>query len=182
MKRRAATDTGILIGVIPSGYPNVCLPKKQLLELQESILQKVKSEKISPKFLKWYFKLGWIVLVCADEGTINWLKFELDPKKFTFCAMTMSIVSERNFPNTGKIAATFLDTTEKELSVDILRMLQNQNDLLRTDNWTVTLRKNYPNEVHLNLSIDPPSLFIIQEMRYSLFYKFGKIKIRLRRS
>lgn len=67
----------VKVGIVPKDYPNVELSTQQLQLTRKAILTKVaqqRKEKVKPKFGHCSFRTGYLVLVCKNQETADWLK------------------------------------------------------------------------------------------------------------
>jgi hypothetical protein len=110
-------------------------------------------------------------MVCQDESTKEWLVKEI-PKMTAWEGSKLKVVGMDALPIYKRVAAWFpgpVEDTEKLLS-----RLRRLNRGLDTKDWRVYERREEPKGVRLVLSVDTPSLAVLEGLHWRPYSGVGQ--------
>lgn len=170
----------VKLGILPNGYPKIELTTEQLIATQKAILARVagqRKESIKPKFGNCAFKSGYLVIVCKNQETANWLK-DITPSLSPWSGAALTAVDEKDIPQ-PEIMIGFFPWSAEDSNEEILTLLESQNDGLTVDAWRI-LQRNIISQRHVELvfTVDGVSLNAIKKSEFSLDFKFGNANLR----
>ncbi|XP_065090192.1 uncharacterized protein LOC135711330 [Ochlerotatus camptorhynchus] len=169
----------VKLGVLPKGYPNMELTTAQLIATQKAILAKVAGQRkapLKPKFGDCVFKSGYLVIVCKNKETADWLKSIISTVT-PWSGAELLAVDEKEIPR-PEILIGFFPWSSEDKNEEILTLLESQNDGLAVDAWRI-LQRNVKNQhVELVFTVDGGSLNSIKNSKFILDFKFGNANIR----
>ncbi|XP_062708137.1 uncharacterized protein LOC134288180 [Aedes albopictus] len=169
----------VKLGVLPKGYPDIELSTEQLTAIQKDILKKVagqRKELLKPKFGNCVLKSGYLIIVCKNQETADWLK-SIIPSVNPWAGAQLLAVEEKDIPR-PEILIGFFPLSAEDSNEEILALLESQNDGLAVDTWRV-LQRNVKNQhVELVFTVDGGSLNSIKKSDFSLDFKFGYANLR----
>lgn len=171
--------SGVKVGILPSGYPNVELTTQQLVSTQKAILCKVaehRKDTIKPKFGNCAFKSGYLVILCKNQETAVWLK-TIIPTLKPWADAKLIAVEEKNIPR-PEILIGFFPWSSEDSNNNILELLEGQNNGLVVDAWRILQRNAINQHVELIFTVDGVSMNTIKKNKFKLDYKFGNAQIR----
>lgn len=154
------------LGIIPKGYPNTELTTTQLVATQKAILAKVagqRKEPLKPKFGDCIFKSGYLIIVCKNKQTADWLKSIISTIT-PWSGAELTAVDEKDIPQ-PQILIGFFPWSADDSNAQILTLLESQNDGLNSDEWRI-LQRNTIRQRHVELvfTVDGVSLKSIKKM------------------
>lgn len=167
------------VGILPAQYPEVLLTTEQLKAIQDDILNKIIENKkgtIKPSFLGSTYKPGWMILSCADEATVEWLR-SIAPQIKPWEGADLRVVDEAELPR-PKILVGYFPNSEKDNNSKILDFVEGQNQGLEVSEWRVLRRTTENKTALLTLSIDQKSDDKLKTLNYKVNYKFGLVQLR----
>ncbi|KAM8714098.1 hypothetical protein ACLKA7_014276 [Drosophila subpalustris] len=167
--------------VIPKGYPKALLSTKELAMIQEAILDVIRKQRqgaVKPIFTGCSFRPGWLLISCAKQETVDWLKATV-PKLKLWNGAQVDLVAEADMPRPQRYVGYF-PKTEKHSNEDILQLLEGQNRALRIGDWRVLNRVDRGKHIELTFSVDPTSDDLLKSQKYMLSYGFGSVYVRQR--
>lgn len=170
----------VKVGILPKEYPNVELTKEQMAATSKAILAKVagqRKEALKPKFGLCAFKPGYLVIVCKNQETANWLKTTITSIT-PWQGAELLAVDESEIPQ-PEILIGFFPWSAEDSNGEILALLESQNDGLTVDLWRI-LQRNVVSQRHVELvfTVDGASLSSIKKSEYNLDFKFGIAYLR----
>lgn len=170
----------VKLGILSTGYPETELTTEQLKTTQKAILAKVvgqRKEQLKPKFGDCVFKSGYLVIVCKNKETADWLK-SIVSTITPWPGAELTAVDEKNIPQ-PEILIGFFPWSTEDKNEEILALLESQNDGLAVDAWRI-LQRNTISQRHVELvfTVDGASLNSIKQCEFSLDYKFGNATLR----
>lgn len=168
------------LGILPKGYPSIELTTTQLIATQKAILAKVagqRKEPVKPKFGDCVFKSGYLIIVCKNKETAEWLKKAIT-SIVPWPGAELAAVDEKDIPQPA-ILIGFFPWSAEDSNEEILTLLESQNDGLNSDEWRI-LQRNNINQRHVELvfTVDGMSLKSIKKSEYTLDFKFGNANLR----
>lgn len=172
--------SGVKLGILPKGYPNMELTTPQLNATQEAIITKVagqRKEALKPKFGHCAFKSGYLVIICKNQETADWLR-SIVPTLKPWTGAELTVVDEKDIPR-PEILIGFFPRSAGDSNDGILALLESQNDGLIVDAWRI-LQRNTINQQHVELifTVDGVSMNSIKNCEFMLDFKFGNAQIR----
>lgn len=172
--------SGVKLGILPKGYPNSELTTEQLMATQKSIIAKVagqRKEALKPKFGHCAFKSGYLVIVCKNQETADWLS-NIIPTLKPWDGAELTVVDAKDIPR-PEILIGFFPWSAEDNNEEILALLESQNDGLVVDAWRI-LQRNIINQQHVELifTVDGVSMNSIKDSEFVLDFKFGNAPIR----
>lgn len=172
--------TAVKIGILPKGYPNSELTMPQLIATQKAVLNKVvqqRKERVKPKFGNCLFRPGYLILICKNQDTSNWIKNTIS-NITPWVGAELIAVDEDKIPQPLSLIG-FFPMSAEDSNEDILALLEAQNENLVVDSWKIFMRKIINNRhVELTFSVDGISMKTLEECKFVLDYKFGTAPIR----
>lgn len=173
---------GTKMAVMSRRFPSELLTTEQMDLIGSSIMDIVeekRDEVIKPKFLNSVYKAGYIMLLCKDEATVEWLKavaVNLHP----WDGSELWATKEVDIPQGSTLVGFFPNSAE--LPADrILNRIQGQNDGVNTSNWRVIRKEARGTSVLLILSLDQKSADSVEAQGRRLSYGFKEVPVKLRK-
>ena len=170
----------VKVGIIPKNYPNTELSLQQLLATQKAVLAKVvqqRKEKVKPKFGNCLFIPGYLILICKNRETSDWIK-TIIPSIVPWVGAELVAVDENKIPQPVTLIG-FFPMSADDSNEEILALLEAQNEGLVVHSWKIFLRKVInKRHVELTFSVDGTSLRALNECEFVLDFKFGNAPIR----
>ena len=168
------------IGILPKDFPNSELNLQQLIAIQKAVLNKVvqqRKEKIKPKFGNCLFRPSYLILICKNRETSDWIKniiAYINPWE----GADLIAVDEKHIPQPETFIG-FFPMSAEDSNEDILALLEAQNEGLVVDSWKIFMRKIInKRHVELTFSVDWTSMRSLKKCGFVLDYKFGNAPIR----
>lgn len=167
------------VGVVPKHFPTSHLSTTQLDALQEALLLKVekqRNEPMKPKFCNLLYKSGYMVLVCKDLETADWVK-EITPSLIPWEGAELEAMDEEKIQRPEPIRA-FFPQSAKYCDERIKTLIESQNKIT-TSSWRI-LQRSTPNDIHVEwiFTVDGPSMANLTKSNFILNYRFGEIQLR----
>ena len=173
----------IKIGVMTEDFPNTEMTTNQLDALQEALLVQIEeqyNDSVKPKFSSCLYKLGYMVLVCKDQATADWVK-RITPTIKPWENAKLVALDEHKIPRRERLHAFFPQSAS--FSDDRLkRIIQSQNEELSVENWRILQRSNTNTHAEWTLIVDEVSLRKLKERDFILNFRFGETRLRLVKS
>ncbi|XP_053695788.1 uncharacterized protein LOC128745277 [Sabethes cyaneus] len=170
----------VKVGIIPKDYPNSELTMQQLIATQKAVLGKVlhqRKERVKPKFGNCLFRPGYLILICKNQETSDWLK-NIISSIIPSVGVDIVAVDEHQIPQPETLIGFFPMSVE-DSNEDILALLDAQNEGLVVDSWKIFVRKIInKRHVELTFSVDGVSMRSLNECNFVLDFKFGSAPIR----
>ncbi|KAL1394619.1 hypothetical protein pipiens_003016 [Culex pipiens pipiens] len=169
----------IHVAVIPLGYPAKTLTTEELKAIRTQLLDliiKLETPVVRPKYRNCTFKYGYLILACADEATAGWTK-EVVNKLQPWEGAELVAVNLADLPKQVLFLGYFQDSLQYT-SEDIIRLVQNQNDDFRTEQWKVARRTEHSKTIELLIEMDEKSAEQVAAQHFQLNYTFGKARLR----
>lgn len=170
----------VKVGILPKNYPNSELTMQQLLATQKAVLNKVvqqRKEKIKPKFGNCLFRPGYLILICKNQETSDWIK-DIISSIIPWVGAELIAVNEDQIPQPETLIG-FFPMSADDSNEEILALLEGQNDGLVVDSWKIFMRRIInKRHVELTFSVDGTSMRSLEECYFVLDYKFGNAPIR----
>ncbi|XP_063708387.1 uncharacterized protein LOC134837012 [Culicoides brevitarsis] len=163
----------IRVGVLPLNYPVDLLTNEKMKEIEEQILKKVVLQKhsiVKPGFLTCIHKIGYMMFICRDRQTVNWLGNLYNWKSENLQVVDMSTVALTNV-----MEVTFPLSSELSTGT-VLDMIESQNYEIFTGNWKVISEVVPGTALHLIIAMDNASLDVLEREKFKLFYRFTVVK------
>lgn len=170
----------VRVGVMSKNYPHVELTMQQLAAIQKAILINViqqRKKKLKPKFGTCQFRPGFLIVLCKNQETVEWLK-AIIPTISVGGDIELMTVDDNFIPQPDALIGFFPRSAE-DSNDTILALLESQNEGLIIDAWRI-LRRKVINQQHVELTflVDGSSLQTIKTNSFVLDYKFGNALIR----
>lgn len=170
----------VKVGIIPKDYPNAELTMQQLVAIQKAVLSKVlhqRKERVKPKFGNCLFRPGYLILICKNQETSDWLK-NIIPSIVPFVGEDVIAVDEHRIPQPETLIG-FFPMSAEDSNEDIVALLDAQNEGLVVDSWKIFVRKIInKRHVELTFSVDGVSMKTLKKCDFVLDFKFGTAPIR----
>ena len=168
----------VRIGIVPEEYPSVEMSPKQLEDVQEAILSKVilqREGEFKPKFLNCLYRSGYLVLVCENQQTANWLK-TITPLTEPWDGAKIIAVDEEKIPR-PEVLLAFFPKSAGYKDEKIIELIESQN-ALKTSSWRI-LSRTVKNDLHMEwaITVDHASMVELEKTDYCINYKFTKTRI-----
>lgn len=131
----------VRLAVMSEDHPRSLITEEQLRTLEEAILDRVielKGGAVKPKFLSSKYKTGFLILVCANNDTAEWLKTNFKEVKLWEGA-NVKLIDEKDFPQTQTITGRF-PNSEESSTERILGLIEGQNEDLKVTSWRILRR------------------------------------------
>lgn len=167
------------IGVIPPDFPKTRWSDEQLRAIQQAVLGKIvelRKGVIKPSFSSCTFKPGWLVFVCRDNDTVEWLGTHVPTLK-PWNDAELKVVAEDDVPKARIVVGYFPEQAETSNEM-ILGLLEGQNTDLSVGYWKVLKRIIRGGIVELTISIDPISADVLQQKGHRVNYGYGSALVR----
>lgn len=172
--------TSVKVGILPKDYPNTELTFEQLMAIQKAVLSNVihqRKEKIKPKFGNCLIRPGYLIIICKNQETSDWLKNTIS-NITPWEGAELVAVDENQIPQPETLIG-FFPMSAEDSNEEIFALLESQNDGLVVDSWKIFLRKIInKRHVELTFSVDAVSMKTLKECEFVLDYKFGNAPIR----
>lgn len=172
--------TSVKVGILPKDYPNAELTFEQLIATQKAVLNNVvhqRKEKVKPKFGNCLLRPGYLVIICKNQETSDWLKNTISNIR-PWEGANLVAVDEDQIPQPETLIG-FFPMSAEDSNEDILALLEAQKDGLIVDSWKIFLRKIInKRHVELTFSVDGVSMKTLKGCDFVLDYKFGNAPIR----
>lgn len=169
----------VKLGVLSKGYPKIELSTDQLTAIQKEILMKVagqRKESLKPKFGNCVLKSGYLIIVCKNPETADWLK-GIIPSITPWAGAELLAVDEKDIPR-PEILIGFFPWSAEDSNEEILTLLESQNEGLAVDAWRILQRSIKNQHVELVFTVDGGSLNSIIKNCFNLDFKFGYASLR----
>lgn len=169
----------VKVGIIPKDFPTVQLTTAQLDLLQEALLLRVvqqRNEPIKPKFNNLIYKSGYMVLICKDQETAEWLK-RISPSMKPWEGAELMAMDEVAIPRPEMIRAFFPQSSSYD-DDRIKALIESQNDITTT-NWRI-VKRSILKDIHVEwiFTVEGASMEKLKKSKYTLNYRFGEIQLR----
>lgn len=172
------------VGIIPKDFPKIELTTRQILATQKAILKLVaqqRKQKIKPKFGTCLIRQGYMILICKNQDTVQWLK-AIIPNIKPWEDANLDAVDEKNIPQPDILIGFFPYSTEDSTN-EILALVESQNNGLDVDAWRIMKRQTIKEQhIQLNFTVDSLSMEALERCGFVLDYKFGTAPLRKRNS
>lgn len=173
----------VRMAISKTNHPVGMISQQEFETLRTSLLKRIENSNDTaswPHFLQCTFfdKLGYVLLICADDKTAKWLTQNL-PKLNVWPNTTVCVMREKTFKQSKAFCASFPDSV-LDSSKTILGFLQSQNDGIDTTKWKVLSRQLQEDRTTVKLLLlmpaEPDRKTIAAAKNQELNYKFSKIK------
>lgn len=169
----------VKVGIIPKDFPTAQLTTAQLDVLQDALLLKVeqqRDEPLKPKFCNLVYKSGYMVLICKDQETAEWVK-EITPSINTWEGAELVALNEEDIPRQELLRA-FFPQSSTFADERIKALIESQNGL-KTTNWRI-VKRSILNDIHVEwiFTVDGSSMDMLSKSKFILNYRFGEIQLR----
>ncbi|XP_039450056.1 uncharacterized protein LOC120428984 [Culex pipiens pallens] len=172
----------VRMAISKANHPVGMINQKEFETLRANLLKRIESINDPagwPHFLQCTFfeKLGYVLLICADDKTVKWLTQNL-PKLELWPNATLCIMREKTFKQSKAFGASFPDSVLDSNKV-ILGYLQSQNTGIDTTKWKVLSRQLQDDRTTVKLLLlmpAEPDRKTIVAANCELNFKFSKIK------
>lgn len=148
--------------------------------LKEALLDAIfnAEEGKGPKFTGFSYKPGWVMVLCEDQESQNWLMAEVPKlKPWPEAELSIIIESELPKPNVGTAFLPFSEAKTVERAVGIMKA---QNRGLNIDRWRI-LNKRVEETGHIvTFSIDEASVEVLKANKGQATLGFKKIYFKLK--
>lgn len=170
----------VKVGILPKNYPHTELSMQQLIATQKAVLAKVvqqRKEKVKPKFGNCLFRPGYLILICKNRETSDWIK-TIIPSIVPWVGAELVAVDENKIPQPVTLIG-FFPMSADDSNEEILALLEAQNEGLVVDSWKIFQRKEInKRHIELTFSVDGTTLRTLDKCEFVLDYKFGNAPIR----
>ena len=123
----------------------------------------------------------WLLLVCEDSRTADWVRGAVGHIK-SISSLNIKLLEESEFPKAHLIRGYF-PSSAGLTPADILRYLGIQNeDLFSTKQWRVVQHTLTGTTTHLAMLVDEESYKALTECNGKVKFVFGRIKLLLKNS
>lgn len=175
-KTYAKVAGSIRIVILPVDYPAVLLQREELTRLEELLVEEIgKGWSVKLRFDGIAFRPGMLVVDCKDKPTADWLK-EQAPQLSEWKGAPLKACLGVEVPPLHTIRIFCPRSAGQEPS-KLLKLLDAQNDGLRTDIWRVFSNIDEPNGQLLTLGIDEMSARSIAEADHKLNFRFSSVTV-----
>jgi hypothetical protein len=171
---------GIRVGILPSRFPDELLSSERMEEVKNNILKQILScetDPIRPAFWGIYQRQGFLVLICKNAATADWLKTRIESLQ-TWEGANLKVVDEGEIPK-AKVLMAYFPGSSQDSSETILKYLQCQNEGLQATSWKILNRIDDRGTAQLVLAVDPRSAEKLQRDP-CVHFKFTYVMLRLR--
>jgi len=143
----------VRVAVLPAEYPQVILSHGDLSALEESIMDEISVTGwgTAVAFTGIHFRVGHIVIDCADDDSADWL-MTVAPRLSSWKGVPLDVRLGDNIPSPHTITI-FCPRSADRATDNLLVMLSNQNKL-ETEAWRVVSRRNEGGGALLVIGID----------------------------
>uniref|UniRef100_A0A6P4FDV9 Uncharacterized protein LOC108050881 n=1 Tax=Drosophila rhopaloa TaxID=1041015 RepID=A0A6P4FDV9_DRORH len=155
------------------------LTSEQLSRIQEAIID-VTVEHAGgemPQFEKCVARKGWLMVICANFSTSQWLKRN-------FCHIQakvefkLKLMTEEELPRKNVIRGYFPDSLSTG-NQKVLDIIEAQNPVSTTE-WRVLKRLTYGELLHLVISVDNESQKKLVDLDGIISFRFGRLKFSMK--
>lgn len=172
---------GIRMAVLMRTFPNDLMNTEQLDMAGQAILDKIEEQRediVKPKFLNSTYKAGYLMLLCKDNSTVDWLKkYAIELKPWEGAELWATL--ESNIPQAKTLIGYFPNSAN--LSHErVLHRIQGQNAGLKIDRWRVLRKEDRGTTSLMVLSIDQTSADNITAQDLKLSYGFREVPVKIR--
>lgn len=172
----------VRMAISKTNHPVGMISQQEFETLRTSLLKRIENSydpATWPHFLQCTFfdKLGYVLLICADDKTAKWLTQNL-PKLNLWPKATICIMREKTFKHSKAFCACFPDSV-LDSNKSMLGFLQSQNDGIDTTKWKVLSRQLQDDRTTVKLLLlmpAEPDRKTVVAANHELNYKFSKIK------
>lgn len=172
---------GVKMAVLMRAFPNALMNTEQLDMVGQAILDKIeecREDLVKPKFLNSTYKTGYLMLLCKDSNTADWLKkYAIELKPWEGAELWATL--ESNIPQ-SKTMIGFFPNSANLSHERILHRIQGQNAGLKIDLWRVLRKEDRGTTSLMVLSIDQTSAENITAQDLKLSYGFREIPVKIR--
>lgn len=174
----------IRMAVTHKDFPEVLLTTKDMDDIKSAFMELMwesDTPSLTPiSFSDCLYRTGYMVFLCRDEGTSNWIK-DNTTKLVTQTISGLKSILEEEIPK-GKILEGFFHDVANLDTPMILKGLTRQNPGLNVPNWRILRRENSGKGVSLTVSMDHVAFKALQEQHLNVNFKFQQVKLRARQA
>lgn len=163
----------IRVGILPINYPVDLLSTEKMKMIEEQILKKILQQKhslVKPSFMSTIHKIGYIILICKDNMTVQWLM-----NLFNWNIENLQVVDSTSTALTNVLEALFPFSAEMSTAT-IFDMVAAQNNGVYPDKWKVISEIVAGSALQLIIAMDNASLNTLEREKFKLYYRFNVIK------
>lgn len=163
---------------ILSRDPEKNLSRVELMAVEEAFVREIiAGAEHKLRFTGIHFRPGMLMVDCVDERTVKWLK-EKAPRLQKWEGPTLKACVGEEIPKTYVIEVFFPKSINLN-DEDLLALVNSQNEDVHTRLWKVLSSKEEVSGKLLTIVIDERSYIGIKKRGNSLFYRFGKVLVRI---
>lgn len=103
------------IGILPVGFPEVRLTPQQVDAVEKKLLELIldKSTATKPRFKSLQYRPGYLIVICSNQSTVNWVKNHKDDLNLP--DVEMEIVEPKKLPQSLVVTGFFPDSGDDDL-------------------------------------------------------------------
>ncbi|CAG9812871.1 unnamed protein product [Phaedon cochleariae] len=173
--------SSVKVAVVHTGFPEVKMSTERLTEVQDSVSEALDQIPVGGpqvRFAKCTHKPGYLVMMCVDRTSADWLKEVITTIKLWEGA-TLTVLEEDDLPETYACTTSISDERgQKPEAEKILHRLKVANHGLNTHLWTVWGKTPAAKGQTRVFSMDKKSLGELVKLDMSPYYNLGRIKFR----
>lgn len=164
----------IRVGILPINYPIDLLTNEKMKLIEDQILKKIIEQKHSPMkpgFVNCVHKIGYILIICRDQMTVQWLM-----NIYNWSIENLQVVDSSNTPMTNVFEASFPLSAEMSTAA-VFDLIEGQNHGVFTSKWKVISEVVAASALHLLIAMDHDSINTLEREKFKLYYRFTIVKL-----
>lgn len=173
-------SSSLKVCVLESRYPKVRLTRNQLTAIEKGVLRAIIESpddlELEPKLDGIFFKPGYLLIGCEDEGTVGWLE-EVVKGIQPFEGAMLKLVKGEDIPKLTQIVI-YLPKSEELEDEEKLKMIRVLNRACDTRKWTVLKKYQEGTGVRYILEIDEDSIKYIESKEMRIRFNYGSVTVR----
>ncbi|XP_055714430.1 uncharacterized protein LOC129808685 [Phlebotomus papatasi] len=172
----------IRIAVLDAAFPEVVLTSSQLDSVKKAINEAIFSTEHStpPNFNGCLYRAGYLVLLCLDQASANWL-LQTAPTLRPWVGATLKAVDEKEVPR-GKLIEGLFPDAAKISTEGLLKLITSQNPTCRVPLWRILERRNIGHAAKLVVSVDHTTYRALQAKGLKVSFGIEQVAFRPRSS
>ncbi|XP_055715186.1 uncharacterized protein LOC129809404 [Phlebotomus papatasi] len=172
----------IRIAVLDAAFPEVVLTSSQLDSVKKAINEAIFSTEHStpPNFNGCLYRGGYLVLLCLDQASANWL-LQTAPTLRPWVGATLRAVDEKEVPR-GKLIEGLFPDAAKISTEGLLKLITSQNPTCRVPLWRILERRNIGHAAKLVVSVDHTTYRALQAKGLKVSFGIEQVAFRPRSS
>ncbi|XP_037959113.1 uncharacterized protein LOC119688510 [Teleopsis dalmanni] len=171
---------GVRLGFTSADPAGTSLSTEQITLLQEAIIDvaiEQHNDEIQPEFEGCLPRTGWLLIVCSDAKTAEWVK-KFSGHIGAKSGLALNVVEEKDFPRTHVVRGYFPQSLTLS-NEKVLATIGTQNKF-STTRWKVIRRLTQDQMLHLVFVIDDESMKKLSELKGRIAYRFGHLRLMLK--